>query len=163
MSKVISLRLDPRYIAKARDGLIEQGLGEEIHTITGIIRHTFFIGLRHSTADPLSEPTEESMAIVAGLITKTKPAQTPEEILTQTSKSWDEEYPALAHIAPDDRPNALRIYKAITLGVDPRDNLTSSNPELSRLTADILWPTRFDNPDLLALIEEVHNRNYKGE
>lgn len=62
MNKVISTRLDPAMIAKARDGLKARGYEtEQINNVSAVVRLTFFYGLAELQADALSKASAESL------------------------------------------------------------------------------------------------------
>jgi hypothetical protein len=59
--KVISTRLDPNHIAKARDGLKSKGYeGTQIDTLSSIIRLVFFHGMVSLPGDITQPASEES-------------------------------------------------------------------------------------------------------
>jgi len=68
MKKVVSIRLDEQMIAKARDGLLSNGLKEEqCNSITQIVRLTFLYGLTTICTNPTSLPTTKSLNHIKNL------------------------------------------------------------------------------------------------
>ncbi|HKL47955.1 MAG TPA: hypothetical protein VJ878_04725 [Candidatus Izemoplasmatales bacterium] len=72
-TEVISIRLDPASIAKARDGLLAKNIKEsQINSPGKIVRATFYYGLLTLCDDPKSMPTPESLKAINNMITKRK-------------------------------------------------------------------------------------------
>lgn len=70
-SQVISIRIDPTSIAKARDGLLAKNFNElQINSPGKIVRAAFYYGLLTLCDDPKSAPTPESLSIINNMFTK---------------------------------------------------------------------------------------------
>lgn len=73
MKKVVSTRMDPAELAKARDGLIAKGLdANQIDNISQILRLTFYYGLLALCDDPKLPATPESTVFINQLIGQKK-------------------------------------------------------------------------------------------
>jgi hypothetical protein len=74
MKKVVSLRMDPHELAKARDGLIAKGIdANQLDTVSQILRLTFYSGLLTLCNEPKSPPTEASLAFVNSRLMQKRP------------------------------------------------------------------------------------------
>lgn len=70
---VISTRLDPNMVAKARDGLKAKGYdADQLATVSNIVRLTFFYGLSELLADSDCQISEESRIWVNQKIRQTQ-------------------------------------------------------------------------------------------
>jgi len=68
---VISIRLNPAELAKARDGLIEKNLDESsINSAGKILKATFYYGLLSICDNPKDEPTQKSLEIINNMLNK---------------------------------------------------------------------------------------------
>lgn len=73
MKKVVSTRMDPEELAKARDGLLAKGLNpRDLDNVSQILRLTFYYGLLALCDDPKSPATPESMVFINQLIKQKK-------------------------------------------------------------------------------------------
>jgi hypothetical protein len=74
MKKVVSTRMEPDELAKARDGLIAKGIDEDqLDNISQILRLTFYYGLLTLCDDPKSPPTRESLVFITQKMSQKKP------------------------------------------------------------------------------------------
>lgn len=65
MKKVVSLRMDPNELAKARDGLLAKSIDpDQLDTVSQILRLTFYYGMLTLCDEPKSPPTEDSLTFV---------------------------------------------------------------------------------------------------
>lgn len=65
MKKVVSLRMEPNELAKARDGLLAKGMdAQQIDSLSQILRLTFYYGLLTLCDEPKSPATPESRAFI---------------------------------------------------------------------------------------------------
>ena len=70
-SPVISIRLNPAELAKARDGLIEKNLEESsINSPGKILKATFYYGLIAICDNPKDEATQESLETINNMLNK---------------------------------------------------------------------------------------------
>lgn len=65
MKKVVSTRMDPHELAKARDGLLAKGLNpRDLDNVSQILRLTFYYGLLALCDEPKSPATSESTIFI---------------------------------------------------------------------------------------------------
>lgn len=70
-TKVISIRLDPKNIAKARDGLLIKGIDEDQMDSPGkIVKLAFYYGLLTLCEQPKAPPTQDSLDFIDNLFNK---------------------------------------------------------------------------------------------
>jgi hypothetical protein len=73
MKKVVSTRMEPDELAKARDGLIAKGIdSEQLDNISQILRLTFYYGLLTLCDNPKSPPTHESLVFITQKMSQKK-------------------------------------------------------------------------------------------
>jgi len=83
--KVISTRMSPNELAKARDGLLSKGIDPiQLDNVSQILRLTFYYGLMTICKDPKSSPSKESMTFINQRIgqSKTGTAISLDDIIT---------------------------------------------------------------------------------
>ena len=65
MKKVISTRMDPADLAKARDGLLAKGFKPtDISSLSQLMRLTFYYGLMAISDNPKAPASEKSMTYI---------------------------------------------------------------------------------------------------
>lgn len=65
MKKVVSLRMEPDELAKARDGLLAKGMeAKQVDNLSQILRLTFYYGLLTLCDEPKSPASPESQAFI---------------------------------------------------------------------------------------------------
>ena len=64
-NKVISLRINPEELAKARDCLISKGIDPlELITTSSIVKLTFYYGIMYLCEDPTEPASRESLDFI---------------------------------------------------------------------------------------------------
>lgn len=84
--KVISTRMSPNELAKARDGLLSKGVEPaQLDNVSQILRLTFYYGLMTICADPKAPPSDESTTFINQRIgqSKTSTAISLDDIITE--------------------------------------------------------------------------------
>lgn len=73
MKKVISTRMDPQELAKARDGLLAKGIDTtDVDNVSQILRLTFYYGLLALCKDPKSPASHESLVFINNRLSQKK-------------------------------------------------------------------------------------------
>jgi hypothetical protein len=72
-TKIISIRINPIELAKARDGLIAKGIkSTDLNTISKIHKLTFYYGIMEICTNPKTPPSEESIDFISNRFNEAK-------------------------------------------------------------------------------------------